>query len=282
MPSWRRRGLLWSIARRFLYESAADVAHERKPECHRLVSIDQFACGPASYVFIYHRLPMATPFWDSPENVERFAAREPDVRLGELLREYSSPAKARVLDLGCAAGRNAVLLAQRGFDVEAVDASAAMVAKTRERMTPILGAAESERRVRVGRMDDLSWAVNESFDLVAALGLYHCAESRPEWDRALSETARVLAPGGKLLVSVFTPETDLTGRGTRPVAGEPHVYEGFDSGGRHFLVDAAELDEEMARHGLLPVEPTRTARPKVEVGRRVSANGLYVKSRSAI
>ena len=229
----------------------------------------------------YHRSLMSTPFWESPENVERFAAREPDVRLGELIREYPNPSKVKVLDLGCAAGRNTVLLAQKGFDVEAVDGSEAMVAKTRERLIPVLGAAEAERRVRVGRMDDLSWAADGSFNLVVALGLYHCAQSRSEWDRALSDTARILGPGGKVLVSVFTPETDLTGRGTHPVAGEPHVYEGFDSGGRHFLVDAEELDREMALHGLTPIEPTRTARPKVEVGRRVSANGLYAKSRSA-
>jgi SAM-dependent methyltransferase len=217
-------------------------------------------------------------FWESLENVERFAAREPDVRLTQLIRGYPNPSKVKVLDLGCAAGRNTVLLAQNGLNVEAMDASEAMVAKTRERLAAIVATTEAERRVRIARMDDLSWAADESFDLVVALGIYHCAESRPEWDRALSETSRILARGGKLLVSVFTPETDLTGKGTRPVAGEPHVYEGFDTGGRHFLVDAAELDDEMSRLGLLPLEPTRTARPKVEVGRRVSANGLYGKS----
>jgi SAM-dependent methyltransferase len=216
-------------------------------------------------------------FWDSPENVERFAAREPDVRLSTLLAEYPEPREVRVLDLGCAAGRNAVLLAQKGFNIDALDSSPAMLAKTRERLAPILGASAAERRVRIGRMDDLSFAPDASFDLVVALGLYHCAESRAEWDRALSESVRVLKPGGRLLVSVFTPETDLTGAGTRPVAGEPDVYTGFESGGRHVLVDAAQLDREMARFGLTPLEPTRTARPKVEVGRRVSANGLYVK-----
>jgi len=222
---------------------------------------------------------MATSsFWDSPENVGRFAAREPDVRLTELLREYAEPAAVRVLDLGCAGGRNAVLLAEKGFDVEALDASPAMIAKTRERVAAILGPAEAARRVRVGRMDKLSFAPDGRYDLVVALGLYHCAQSRAEWDQTLSETARVLKPGGKLLVSVFTPETDLTGRGTRPVPGEPDLYEGFDSG-RHFLVDAARLNAELARFGLRPLEPTRTARPKTEVGRRVSANGLYRKSR---
>jgi SAM-dependent methyltransferase len=221
--------------------------------------------------------PSMSSFWESSENVERFAAREPDVRLAELIREYRDPSATKVLDLGCAAGRNAVLLAQHGFDVEAVDSSAAMVAKTRERLASILGSAEAERRVRVGRMDDLSWAGDASFELVVALGLYHCAQSRAEWDRALTESARILAPGGRLLVSVFTPETDLTGRGIRPVAGQPHVYEGFESG-RAFLVDSADLDREMARRGLRPLKPTYTARPKVETGRRASANGFYVKA----
>ena len=223
-------------------------------------------------------MPLSNPFWESAEIVERFAAREPDVRLMALLAENAEPPKTRVLDIGCAGGRNAVPLARAGYDLTAVDASPAMVAKTRERLAPILGAEEADRRVRVGRMDDLSFAGDASFDFVVALGLYHCAQSRAEWDRALSESARVLAPGGRLLVSVFTPETDLDGRGFRAVPGEPHVYEGFESGGRHFLVDAEQLDREMARFGLTPLEPTRTARPKVEKGRRVSANGLYGKA----
>lgn len=207
----------------------------------------------------------------------RFAAREPDVRLTELLPEYPEPSAVRVLDLGCAAGRNAVLLAEKGFDVAALDASSAMAAKTRERVAAILGAREANRRVRIGRMDDLSFAPDASFDLVVALGLYHCAHSRAEWNRALAETARVLKRGGRLLVSVFTPETDLTGRGIAPVPGEPGVYEGFESG-RSVLMDARTLDAELARFGLTPLEPTRTARPKAETGRRVSANGLYRKA----
>ena len=221
---------------------------------------------------------MPDSFWDSAEIVERFAAREPDVRLMELLGKYAEPSKTRVLDLGCAGGRNAVPLARGGFDLVALDSSPAMVEKTRERLAPILGPEEARRRVRAGRMNDLSFGADASFDLVVALGIYHCAQSRAEWDRALSETARVLKPGGRVLVSVFTPETDLDGRGFRPVPGEPDVYEGFESGGRHVLVDAEGLDRDMARFGLTPLEPTRTARPKLETGRRVSANGLYGKT----
>lgn len=198
------------------------------------------------------------------------------MRLTRLLPEYREPSAVRVLDVGCAAGRNAVLLAEKGFDIRALDASSAMVEKTRERVAPILGAGEAERRVRVGPMDDLSGFSDAYFQLVVALGIYHCAESRAEWARALSETVRVLKPGGRLLVSVFTPETDLTGQGIRAVPEEPDVYEGFESG-RSVLVDAAALDAELALRGLSPVVPTALARPRVEVGRRVSANGLFVK-----
>ncbi len=216
-------------------------------------------------------------FWEEPEQVKRFAAREPDARLAELVLEFRDPKAVRALDLGCAGGRNTVFLAERGFDVFATDASRAMVEKTRVRVSKILGAQEAARRIRVGRMDRLDRAESESFDLLVALGVYHCAESRREWDGSLAESARVLKPGGRLLVSVFTPQTDLTGDGIRPIAGEADVYEGFPGGGRSFLVNAAVLDREMAHHGLFPLAPTETVTREAGRGRRVSANGLYIK-----
>jgi SAM-dependent methyltransferase len=217
------------------------------------------------------------PFWEQPELVERFAAREPDHRLLALADAVSEPAAVRVLDLGCAGGRNTELLAARGFDVYALDGSSAMVEHTRDRVATVLGPTEAARRVQVGRMEDLSRFENDTFDLVVALGVYHNASSRDMWDRSLAETARVLAPNGLALVSNFTPHTDLTGRGIHPVPDEPGVYEGFEAG-RAFLLDADELDRQMARHGLTPATPTETVEAMREKGRRVSANGLYRKT----
>jgi SAM-dependent methyltransferase len=214
-------------------------------------------------------------FWDQPEQVERFANREPDVRLAELLPRYQTPGHVRVLDLGCAAGRNSVLVAQKGFDLIAVDSSPAMVEETRRRLEAFFDASELERRVRIGRMENLRWIETASVDLLVALGIFHQAHRRADWEQALDEAARVVRSGGLALVSVFTPETDLTGEGTRAVPGEPHVYEGFPGGDRLVLVDAATLDSEMARPGWTPEAPTRTVRRELAPGRRVSANGLY-------
>jgi SAM-dependent methyltransferase len=213
-------------------------------------------------------------FWEQPDVVEQFASREPDHRLLRLIEDYDDPGATRVLDLGCAGGRNTVLLAERGFDVWAVDASQAMIERTTTRMAEVLGPERARERVIPAAMDDLSAFPDASFDLVVALGIYHSARSRSEWNRALAETTRVLRVGGRVLVNHFTPEVDLTGEGVRPVKGEPGVYEGLPHD-RSVLMDADELDSAVKRHGLVPVVPSETVRVDTERGQRVSVNALY-------
>lgn len=220
---------------------------------------------------------MTGSIWEQPESVARFAARDPDVRLSKLLDGYAVAEGVRVLDLGCGGGRNSEVLARRGFDLHALDASRAMVAHTRRRLRPLLGKLQAARRVNHGRMDDLGEFADASFDLVVALGIYHCAASREEWGAALSETARVLKGGGRLLVATFTPETDLTGKGVRLVPGEPYLYDGLPAG-RYFLVDRETLDAEMGRFGLTAEVPSRTVRVDTGTGRRVVVNALYTKT----
>ena len=225
-----------------------------------------------------------TDFWEDPERVEQFAERDPDHRLRELLdgwREWvrgvppGDPGEARVLDLGCAGGRNTELLARAGFEVHALDASTAMVERTRSRLAGVVGRETARERVRRGRMDALPYGA-ESFLLVVALGVHHSAESWREWERAADETARVLASGGLLLFNQFTPEADLTGEGVRPVPGERGVYEGFPAG-RVVLLDASALDAEWGSRGLRPEVESETVRVELEPGRRVSVNALYRK-----
>jgi SAM-dependent methyltransferase len=219
---------------------------------------------------------IALPFWEQPENVERFAARPPDKRLEVLLNEYRDPAGTRVLDLGCAGGRNALLLAERGFDVYAIDASAAMVARTRRRLAPLFGGDGAAGRVWNGRMDDLSAFDPESVDIVVALGILQSAESADEWEQTLGQIAQVLKPGGRLLVANFSPDTELMGERVRPVPDMAHVYE---AGGtlRFYLLEPAEVDADMVRHGLRPIAPTMSVEAAGDSGRHVTVNAMYEK-----
>ncbi len=215
------------------------------------------------------------PFWERPDVVARFAGREPDQRLQILAGELPRPGEVRVLDLGPAGGRNTVFLAEMGFEVHALDASRAMAAETRRRLAAVRGEAEAGLRVGRGDMTRLPFR-DAAFGLVVALGVFHCAGGRSEWDAALAETYRVLEPGGRLLVAVHTDETDLDGTGLVPVEGEPHVF--LRGGGRVFLVDAATLDAEMERHGFRRQAVTETVRrPTGAGGVRVTANGYYAK-----
>lgn len=193
-----------------------------------------------------------------------------------MLDELEDPGSVRVLDLGCAGGRNAVVLAARGFDFHAIDTSRAMVERTRGRVAARIGVEEARRRVRVGAMEDLRGHASGSYDLVLALGVYHNAPSREVWDRALAETARVLAPSGRVLVANFSPRTAPRGERARRLPGADHVYEGFASGPL-YLLEADELDEAMREHGLEPVTATETVVALTEEGRRVTVNGLYRK-----
>jgi len=217
------------------------------------------------------------PFWEQPDTVARFSGRDPDHRLQAMVGDDPDPRSTRVLDLGCAGGRNTVYLAGLGFDVVALDGSSAMVAETRRRLAAILTKEEARDRVHRGRMDDLGAFADESIDLVVALGIYHGAGSRSEWDAALSETRRVLTPGGRVLISNHTDAfRSAAGEALTRLSDDEPIYE--RRSGPSFLVDAATLDAEMAEHGFDRLVSTETVSRETEGGGvRVTANGLYGK-----
>ena len=114
--------------------------------------------------------------------------------------------------------------------------------------------------------------------MVVALGVYHSAATQGEFDEVLSESARVLAPEGQLLVASFHPDSEPMGEALRSVEGEDHLYDGFDSRPL-FLLKSEALDASVSRHGLFPVVPTETVVTPTDTGRRVTVNALYRKAR---
>lgn len=218
------------------------------------------------------------PFWERPEIVEMFASRPPDNRMLAWLR--GKPKTTRVLDLGSAGGRNTAWLAEQGFDFFALDASSAMIAKTREQVVPYVGEQEALRRVRQGQMQDQQCFASDTFDLIIALGIFHGAQNESQWHSAIAETARVLRPGGEILVAHFSPRSQPNGVPLPRLDGEPHMFQGFDSDRRMLLLEPDELDTRVANYGLFPVIPTSDVLVLAETGYRVTVNAHYKKARS--
>jgi SAM-dependent methyltransferase len=100
----------------------------------------------------------------------------------------------RAADLACGEGRNAVWLAERGWQVTAVDFAAAGVEKGRR----LAAARGVEDRITWGVADLTEWEAQPgAFDLVVVAYLQVPASDRAViWPRA----AAALAPGGTLVV----------------------------------------------------------------------------------
>jgi len=235
--------------------------------------------------------------WDDPDTVAFFASRPPDHRLVALVESGGLPCGARVLDLGCAGGRNTAYLT--GLDVEtiAVDAEPAMVAATRARVASFVGPEEAARRARVGRFDALDELPDDAFELVLALGVLQNATADAEFARGVREIARVLRPGGGVLVAHFSPASRPPERELTRVAGSAHAYRGFfgeDPELPMVLHEAHDLDAAFAAAGLSPVVASatvvapasgagshRSARGRAAGGTRVTVNAHYRKASGA-
>lgn len=104
----------------------------------------------------------------------------------------------RVLDLACGTGNAAIEAARLGAAVTGLDAAPRLIAVAEARAA----AAGVEAAFVVGDAQDLPFG-DGAFDcLVSVFGVIFV----PEPPRAMAEIVRVLAPGGRALISAWKPE----------------------------------------------------------------------------
>ena len=186
------------------------------------------------------RDPLAGSPWSRPETVRGFTQSAPNAALlafGEAeLRSCSG--RARLLDIGCGAGRNAVPLARLGWNVLGVDLSRPMLSASAGRAgdTPKTGRLD----LVLAPMDRLPVQTGH-IDVVVAHGVWNLARSGTEFRGAVQEAARVLTPGGGLFVFTFSRHTlppDM-----QPVPTESFVFTQFSGEPQCFLTEPQLLAE---------------------------------------
>lgn len=111
----------------------------------------------------------------------------------QLLFELLGPLAGRtVLDEGCGDGALAAELAQRGAIVTGLDSEPAMIAAARRRA----GIEGVQLRLVAGKAESLPFP-DAAFDRVLAVATLCFV---PDAERAVAEMARVLKPGGRLII----------------------------------------------------------------------------------
>jgi len=131
---------------------------------------------------------LAAPAWDLL--MGRWA-------LADVLRRIGPGRGRRVLDLGGATGRLAVHLARLGMRPVVLDVSRPMLRRARRRGLAAIAGSAPALPFRDG-----------SFDVVVVVDALHHV---PDIPGSLREAARVLVPGGRLLLHEPDPET-IAGR----------------------------------------------------------------------
>lgn len=178
----------------------------------------------------------------------------------ELNRGNNTPV---ILDAGCGICDYAVCLAKRGFLVHAVDFSEGILEKARE----YVRAEALENRIQIQREDILSLSFEDDrFDHVLCWGvLMHI----PDLEKAISELARVLKPGGRLIISegnMFSLESIVL-RSLRRLAGRhAGTYRTTPAGVESWSDD--------------PTDPLLTREANVRwLLARLKSKGIYVRRR---
>ncbi|MFQ5889710.1 MAG: corrinoid protein-associated methyltransferase CpaM [Gemmatimonadota bacterium] len=173
-------------------------------------------------------------------------------RLGKAYRRLASRVELgyRVLDVGCGTGALTLPIALRGATVKGIDVNPEMLEIARRRVSAA-GLADCVELAEVG-VAELDEEQGGSYDAVAS-GLCFSELSEDELSYALRQAARILKPGGLLLVADEVRAHSALGR-------------------------IAQLAIRVPLAALAYIVTQQTTRPIANLPARVSDAGLCVES----
>lgn len=181
--------------------------------------------------------------WRRADGVNNFAHAAPNPQLIEYVRlQLGHRAGLRVADIGCGAGRNAVPLAEAGYDVIGIDRSQPMLVAAATRQ------AKGRLRLIEAEMHELP-VPDSSIDLIVAHGVWNLARSDYEFRSAVAEAGRIAAEGAAAFVFTFSRNT--LPASAVPVDGESLTFTNF-SGLPQIFLTLDQLMSEMSKAGFEP------------------------------
>jgi tellurite methyltransferase len=175
--------------------------------------------------------------WDSHwgEKSRRRYWQEPADEIIRLRDSLDRQKMQDVLDLGCGIGRHAILFAEAGFVVTAVDDS--------QQALNILRKEASERQVTITCIKSSYTKdifTENSFDLVIAYNvLYH--GYRENMDRSIQLVYRYLRPGGKFFFTCPTRQDDKYRNGEKVAENTYKSLKSVHPGDIHYFTGEEDV-----------------------------------------
>ncbi|MBR3955354.1 MAG: methyltransferase domain-containing protein [Clostridia bacterium] len=121
----------------------------------------------------------------------------------QYIEKYLFPG-AKIIEIGAGTGRYSVALAEKGYDVTAVELVEHNIEIMKKKVKPY-----HDIKIMQGNARDLSVFENNSFDIVLLLGpMYHLFEDADK-HRALDEAIRIAKPDGIIFASYCNNDTSM-------------------------------------------------------------------------
>ena len=180
--------------------------------------------------------------WATPEGRADWLV--PHTAVAAVVPMLKARGTQHVLDLGCGVGRHALLFAEHGFTVEAMDGATAGLDFARREAA----ARGLQLSLRQGDADVLPFA-DESFDYVLSWNvIFH--GTMGDVGRRLAEIWRILKPGGLYQGTMLSKRDTQFGRGG-PVAPDTFIRGSDVKAHPHYYCDLVGLAALLAGFELL-------------------------------